>query len=93
MRWQRIAEGKHPREPHWYLALLGVDPALQGRGFGPHLMQPVLDRCDSDRLPAYLETDTEAQRGAVRAPRLRGHRALRAAGRWAAGVAHVEEPG
>ena len=60
MRWQRIAEGKHPREPHWYLALLGVDPALQGRGYGPHLMRPALDRCDSDRLPAYLETDTEA---------------------------------
>lgn len=58
-RWVQITERKHPREPHWYLALLGVDPTYQGRGFGSHLMQPVLQRCDRERTPAYLETDTE----------------------------------
>ncbi len=59
MRYLAVVEGKHPHEPHWYLAVLGVDPPRQGRGFGSHLMQPVLARCDSERLPAYLETDTE----------------------------------
>jgi ribosomal protein S18 acetylase RimI-like enzyme len=52
-------EGKHPHEPHWYLSVLGIDPDLQGRGFGSHLMQPALRRCDQERLPAYLETATE----------------------------------
>jgi GNAT superfamily N-acetyltransferase len=43
-------------EPHWYLPLLGVDPALQGRGAGSALLKVVLDRADSARLPAYLWT-------------------------------------
>jgi ribosomal protein S18 acetylase RimI-like enzyme len=53
------AERHHPETPHWYLALLGVDPAAQGRGYGPHLARPILDRCDQERTPAYLETGTE----------------------------------
>jgi len=28
----------HPREPHWYLPLIGVDPAFQGHGYGARLM-------------------------------------------------------
>ncbi len=59
-RGMALTEGRHPTTPqHWYLAVLGVDPSSQGRGFGPHLMAPVLERCDRDRTPAYLETDTE----------------------------------
>jgi len=59
MRYLALVESKHPHEPHWYLAILGVGPAGQGRGFGSHLMQPMLERCDSEGVPAYLETDTE----------------------------------
>ena len=29
----------HPKEPHWYLPLIGVDPAHQGRGHGDALMR------------------------------------------------------
>ena len=36
-----------------------MDPAAQGRGYGPHLTSPILDRCDAERTPAYLETGTE----------------------------------
>jgi ribosomal protein S18 acetylase RimI-like enzyme len=46
----------HPREPHWYLPLMGVDPAYQGRGHGDVLMSYALERCDRDRAPAYLES-------------------------------------
>jgi len=50
----------HPHEPHWYLAILGTDPAAQGRGIGSALLQPVLDRCDEDGIGAYLESSKEA---------------------------------
>jgi len=46
----------HPSEPHWYLPLIGVDPAYQGRGYGDALMAYALERCDHDKLPAYLES-------------------------------------
>ena len=46
----------HPGEPHWYLALIGVDPAHQGKGHGDALMAYALKRCDRDQVPAYLES-------------------------------------
>jgi GNAT superfamily N-acetyltransferase len=49
-------EKKHPKPAHYYLAVLGVEPEAQGRGFGGALMQPVLTRCDRERIPAYLES-------------------------------------
>lgn len=45
----------HPAEPHWYLPFIGVDPARQGAGYGSELMKHALERCDADRIPAYLE--------------------------------------
>jgi ribosomal protein S18 acetylase RimI-like enzyme len=52
-----LIERKHPKRPgHYYLAVLGVEPEHQGRGFGSALMQPVLTRCDRERIPAYLES-------------------------------------
>jgi ribosomal protein S18 acetylase RimI-like enzyme len=55
-----LIEKKHPKEPpHHYLAVLGVEPELQGRGFGGALMQPVLSVCDRDRAGAYLESSKE----------------------------------
>jgi len=45
----------HPTEPHWYLPLIGVDVTMQGRGYGSALLRHALERCDRDRLPAYLE--------------------------------------
>jgi GNAT superfamily N-acetyltransferase len=42
--------------PHFYLSALGVDPHRQGGGIGTLLMQPVLERCDRESIPAYLET-------------------------------------
>lgn len=48
-------EKDHPRTPHVYFPYIGVAPAAQGRGLGTALMAPVLERCDRDRLPAYLE--------------------------------------
>ena len=33
-------------------------PERQGRGLGTALLQPVLERCDRDKVPAYLEATT-----------------------------------
>jgi GNAT superfamily N-acetyltransferase len=53
-------EAKHPADPpHYYLAVLGTDPPRQGQGLGSALMRPVLDRCDSDGVGAYLESSKE----------------------------------
>ncbi len=48
--------GFHPSEPHWYLPLIGVDPAHQGKGCGSTLMEHALIRCDRDKKAAYLES-------------------------------------
>jgi len=49
-------EKHHPAEPHWYLAVLGTDPAAQGTGLGGALLRSRLDRTDAAGLPAYLES-------------------------------------
>lgn len=54
--------GYHPEEPHWYLPIVGVDPARQGRGLGASLLRPVLAQCDKARLPAYLESSNPRNR-------------------------------
>lgn len=46
----------HPSEPHWYLGILGVDPARQKQGYGSKLIRGILDLCDCFELPAYLES-------------------------------------
>jgi ribosomal protein S18 acetylase RimI-like enzyme len=46
----------HPEEPHWYLAMIGVDPAQQGRGYGSAILKESLRRCDEDGVLAYLES-------------------------------------
>jgi ribosomal protein S18 acetylase RimI-like enzyme len=52
-------ERHHPREPHWYLAMLGTDPPAQGNGLGSALLRSRLDRCDAEGVPAYLESSKE----------------------------------
>ena len=47
-------------EPHWYLRLLGVDPAQQGGGRGRVLLQHGLRRANAEGTPCYLETFNEA---------------------------------
>lgn len=46
----------HPTEPHWYLPMIGVDPAHQGVGVGSALMTEALKAVDRDGLIAYLES-------------------------------------
>ena len=56
LRVLSAVERQHPAEPHWYLEALGLVPEARGRGIGPTLLHPVLERCDAERVPAYLES-------------------------------------
>lgn len=70
VRWERFITGiglflqglgeQQTREPHWYLAMLGVDASHQGQGIGSALLQPILQRADEEEMPCYLETSTAA---------------------------------
>jgi ribosomal protein S18 acetylase RimI-like enzyme len=53
-------EAQHPHDrSHWYLCILGTEPAAQGQGLGSALLAQVLARVDADGLPAYLESSSE----------------------------------
>jgi ribosomal protein S18 acetylase RimI-like enzyme len=50
----------HPMEPHWYLPLIGVEPAKQGHGYGSALLRHALERIDREGRIAYLESTNPA---------------------------------
>lgn len=43
-------------EPHWYVMVVGVDPAHKGRGIGKALLRPGLEKAQRAGCPVYLET-------------------------------------
>lgn len=51
----RYFDHYHPAEPHFYLHAVGVLPVMSGRGIGSALLREVLERCDREGIPAYLE--------------------------------------
>ena len=51
-------DGHLPGEPCWFLDLVGVAPAAQGRGLGRALVMHGLQRAQADGCPAFLETGT-----------------------------------
>jgi ribosomal protein S18 acetylase RimI-like enzyme len=55
--WERLQ--KREPERHWYLMVIGVRPAQQGRGLGGGLLAPVLREADADGRSCFLETMTE----------------------------------
>jgi ribosomal protein S18 acetylase RimI-like enzyme len=60
LRGLSMIEKEHAKaEDHYYLAVLGTAPDHQGKGIGSALLQPVLERCDSEGVGAYLESSKE----------------------------------
>ena len=58
----KVTEEYHDRDmakPHWYLALMFVNPRYQGQGVGSTLLQPILDRASEEKLQCYLVTFTK----------------------------------
>jgi ribosomal protein S18 acetylase RimI-like enzyme len=59
----KIAEARHREHApgqHWYLWVIGVAPAHQGKGVAGRLMRPVFEKADRDELRCYLETHKQA---------------------------------
>ncbi|MFD7297369.1 GNAT family N-acetyltransferase [Streptomyces sp. NPDC059897] len=55
------AAARHtPAQPHWSLALIGVDPAAQGRGEGAALLRSGLAAADAAGMPVHLESSKES---------------------------------
>lgn len=57
-----LMDEHHPHAPAYYLLAIGVRPASQRTGVGSALMRPVLEQCDRDGVPAYLEATSERSR-------------------------------
>lgn len=49
-------EKVHPKEEHYYLEALGTRQDAQSKGVGSAMIRHLLDRCDAEAMPAYLES-------------------------------------
>lgn len=59
----RLTGEIHPADrAHEYPWLIAVTPERQGQGLGTALIQSVLDRCDREGVPAYLEASNPRSR-------------------------------
>ncbi|MFI8433261.1 GNAT family N-acetyltransferase [Streptomyces sp. NPDC079020] len=59
----RLTGAIHPHDrAHEYLLMIGVSPGHQGEGLGAALIGEVLERCDRDGVPAYLEASSPRSR-------------------------------
>jgi ribosomal protein S18 acetylase RimI-like enzyme len=61
-RYDEIAERGIPAVPHYYLGVIGIDPAKHGLGIGSKLLTSFCDLSASDELSGgvYLETANPA---------------------------------
>lgn len=50
------AEKAHPKNEHYFLEALGTRQQMQSRGVGSAVIRHMLDRCDTEGMPAYLES-------------------------------------
>jgi GNAT superfamily N-acetyltransferase len=45
-----------PKEPHWYLNAIAVRRGERARGVGARLLEPYIERSNSERIGIYLES-------------------------------------
>jgi len=57
---QRAFAKQRPKEPHYYLHMLGARQQFQGQGIGSALLKQGLRVVDENEMPAYLESSNIA---------------------------------
>jgi GNAT superfamily N-acetyltransferase len=62
VRALRVAESQHPSEPHYFLLAAGVLPEWQRLGGAAAVLRGVLERCDRESQPAYLDATSPRNR-------------------------------
>jgi GNAT superfamily N-acetyltransferase len=83
-----------PEEPHWYLAFVGVDPAVQRSGVGSQLLSPVLAQADAaSRLPLLPRDTVSRDPPVLPSPRLRTPKGGTAFTGCARPLDHAPQPG
>lgn len=56
----RLTGEAHPQgRAHYYLPAIVVSPGRQGEGLGSALLATILEQCDRETVPAYLEASSE----------------------------------
>lgn len=60
MKFRGVWEKHDPKNPHWHLDPLTVLPEKQGQGVGSQLLKHFCEIVDENEMPAYLETDQQA---------------------------------
>ena len=58
LQWLKEVDHTHPKEPHYYLEYLGVDPEYQGRAYGSRIMNHLVSKADEEHVGCYLENAT-----------------------------------
>ena len=55
LTWLNEVDKYRPREPHYYLEYLGVEPGYQGQGFGSCILNHLIAKADEQGIGCYLE--------------------------------------
>ena len=55
-------QGLHAPGPHYYVSMVGIEPALQGQKLGSKLIRALSTMADSEGLPCYLECSGKKMR-------------------------------
>jgi hypothetical protein len=56
-RWQSALGRRDPKDQHWHVGPVAIEPGFQRKGFGTALMAAIGARIDKFPAMAYLETD------------------------------------
>ncbi|MGB2864166.1 MAG: GNAT family N-acetyltransferase [Sedimentisphaerales bacterium] len=55
VRLMKMMDKVHPKDDHYYLLTVGVRCDSKGQGIGSNLLESVLQKCDHEKVGAYLE--------------------------------------